>query len=61
MQIRNHEPMCQMSPMVSAQAMIIVKEREQIEIEEAKKMAVEVAGCEYELLYDCEVVEEQDI
>lgn len=29
--------------------------------EEAKNKSVELAECEYELLYDCEVVEEQDI
>jgi len=65
-----HEPICQMSPMVSAQAMISVKVTEKHSdyvwvkadsAEEAKKMAVEVAECEYELLYDCEVVEEQEI
>jgi hypothetical protein len=29
--------------------------------EDAKKQAVELSQCEYELLYDCEIVEEQDI
>lgn len=29
--------------------------------EEAKNKAVELADCEYECLYDCEVVEEQEI
>lgn len=39
-----HEPMCQMSPMVSAQAMISVKQREQIEIDEAKDRFKKAGG-----------------
>jgi len=39
-----HEPICQMSPMVSAQAMIGVKQREQIEIEEAIKRFKKAGG-----------------
>lgn len=39
-----HEPMCQMSPMVSAQAMISAKQREQIEIDEAKDRFKKAGG-----------------